>query len=96
MIDPISGLTAGLLIDPFVDSRTEVPVVFAPENANVLREYSGIDQISGVTWIASSVIELTLKQESLELYYPNEGERRVLRKALEASSERLSEGFLAQ
>lgn len=96
MIDPISGLTAGLLIDPFVDSRTEVPLVFVPEDAHTLPVDLGVEQVLGVTWIESSVIELTLKQEGLELFYPNDEERRVLRKSLEASSERLSEGFLAE
>lgn len=101
MIDPISSFTAGtcaasFLIDPFIDSRTEIPVVFATQDNRIFSDLPEVQESSGVVWVEPSMIEITAKQANLDLYYPSDEERRVLREALEASSERISEGFLAE
>lgn len=101
MLDPISGLTAGtcaasFLIDPFVDSRTEVPVVYAMQDEGDAQDRMDIRSDTGVAWLDPTVIEITARTIDPELYYPNAQERRILREALEATSERISEGFLVE
>lgn len=101
MIDPISGLTAGtcaasFLIDPFVDSRTEVPVVYAVQDDGLAQDRMDVRSDTALVWLDPTVIEITAKTLDPELYYPNAEERRILREALEATSERISEGFLVE